>query len=125
MVGVLVAADVVENEELGLGPDEARVADAGALEVIDGLSGDVPRIARIVLPRDRVLDVADHRQRRNLAERIQDGRLGLRDHEHVALVDRLPAADARTVEAQPVLEHVLVELIDGNGEMLPQAGESP
>ena len=51
------------------------------------------------------------------------GRLRLRHHQHVALVDRLPAADAGAVEAQAVLEDVLVELVDRNGEVLPQPGE--
>ena len=50
-------------------------------------------------------------------------RLRLRDHQHVALIDRLPAADAGAVEAEAVLEDVLVELVDGNREVLPQAGE--
>ena len=92
-------------------------------EVIDRLAGDVPRVAGIVLAGDRVLDVADHRQGRDLAEGVEHGRLGLRHHEHVALVDRLPAADARAVEAQPVLENVLVELVDGDGKVLPESGE--
>ena len=47
----------------------------------------------------------------------------LRHHEHVALVDGLPAADARAVEAQAVFEHVLRQLADRNGEVLPQAGK--
>ena len=42
-VGRLVEADVVEDEELGLGADEAGVGDAGALQVVDRLAGDVAR----------------------------------------------------------------------------------
>ena len=122
-VGRLIVTHVVEDEELGLRPDEARVADARALQVVDRLAGHVPRIAAVVLAGDRVLNVADHRQGRDLAERIEHGRFGLRHHEHVALVDGLPAADAGAVEAQPVLEHVLVELVDGDGEVLPQSRE--
>ncbi len=56
-----------------------------------------------------------------LGERIDERRLGLRHEQHVALVDRLPAADARAVEAEAVLEDILVQLVDGNGEVLPQA----
>ena len=122
-VGRLVEADVVENEELKLRAHEARVGDAGALEIGRGLAGDVARIAAVVLAGDRVLDVADHRQGLDRAERVEDGGFGLRDDEHVALVDPLPAADAGAVEAQAVLEDVLVELVDGNGEVLPEAGE--
>ena len=93
------------------------------LQVVHGLAGDVAGIAAVVFPGDRVLDVADHRQRGDLAEWVERGGLRLRHHQHVALVDRLPAADAGAVEAQAVLEDVLVELVDGNGEVLPNAGE--
>ena len=58
-----------------------------------------------------------------VGERIDERRLGLRHDEHVALVDRLPAADAGAVEAEAVLEHVLVELVDGDREVLPEAGK--
>ena len=47
----------------------------------------------------------------------------LRHHEHVALVDPLPAANAGAVEAQAVFEHVFIELADGNREMLRRAEE--
>ena len=60
---VLVETDVVKNEELQLGAHVAGVADAGALEIVDRLAGDVARIAGIVLVRDGVQNVADHRQR--------------------------------------------------------------
>jgi hypothetical protein len=44
-------------------------------------------------------------------ERIDERRLGLRQDEHVALVDRLPAADAGAVEAEAVFEDVFVQLV--------------
>ena len=46
---------------------------------------------------------------------------GCGTHEHVALVNPLPAANAGAVEAQAVLEHALVELADGNREVLPRS----
>ena len=58
-----------------------------------------------------------------VGERIDERRVGLRHEEHVALVDRLPAADAGAVEAQAVFEDVFVELVDGDREVLPDAGE--
>ena len=73
--------------------------------------------------RDRVLDVADHGEGLDRAERVQHGGLGLGNDEHVAFVDPLPAADAVAVEPQAILEDVLVEFIDGDGEVLPEAGE--
>ena len=59
----------------------------------------------------------------SLAERVDEERVRLRDEQHVGLVDRLPAADARAVEADAVLEDVLVEHLGRDGEVLPQAGE--
>ena len=122
-VGRLVEADVVEDEELGFGADEAGVGHAGALQVVDRLAGDVARIARVVFARDRVLHVADHAERGDHGERIDERGVGLRQEEHVALVDRLPAADAGAVEAEAVFEHFFIELRDGDGEVLPDAGE--
>ena len=123
LVRFLVEADVVKNEELRLRPQIRRVGNARALQIVRRLTGHVPRIARIVFPRDRILDVADDRQRRDRGERIDERRVRLRHDQHVALVDRLPAADARAVEPQPVLEHVLVQLVDRDGQVLPQPRE--
>ena len=115
----LIEANVVENEKLALRSDERRIADAGALQIVHRFAGDIPRVARVVFPRDRVLYVADHRQRGERAKRIDRRRFGLGHDEHVALVDRLPTANAGAVEAQAFLEHVLGQLIDGNRKMLP------
>ncbi len=43
--------------------------------------------------------------------------------EHVALVDRLPAADAGAVEAEAFFEDFFFELRYGNREVLPDARE--
>ena len=123
LVGVLVEADIVEDEELRLRPDEAGIGDPGALEIIDRLAGDVARIAGVVLAGDRILDVADHRQRGEGREGIDDRRVGLGDEEHVTLVDALPAAEARAVEAEAVAERILLELPDRDREMLPGTEE--
>ena len=56
---VLLVADLVEDEELRLGTDEARVGDARFLQVRLGLAGDVPRVAREVLSGHRIDDVGD------------------------------------------------------------------
>ena len=61
-----------------LGADEARVGDAGALQVVDRLAGDVARVAAVIFAGDRVLDVADHHQRRQGGERVDEGRFRLR-----------------------------------------------
>jgi len=42
-------SDVVEDEELGFRAEDARVADAGRLEIGLGLLGDAARIARLLL----------------------------------------------------------------------------
>ena len=118
---VLVEARGVEDVELGFGPEVRRVGDAGALQVLLGLLGDVARVARVGLAGDGVLHEAVEVQRRVLAERIEDRGVRVRDQEHVGFLDLLEAADRRAVEAVTVLEAVLGELVDGHREVLHHA----
>ena len=67
--------------------------DQAWAEILSSDTRDVARIARVVLARQRVLDVAEHHQGGVLHERIDKGGFRLRDDEHVGFVDRLPAAD--------------------------------
>ena len=46
---VLLVADLVEDEELRLGPDVADVGDAGLAQIRLGLARDMARVAREVL----------------------------------------------------------------------------
>jgi hypothetical protein len=119
----VVEAHVVEDEELGLGPHEARVAEARLLQVRLGLLRDVTRVARVRLLGDRVEHRAHQRERRALVERVHLRGVRVRDHDHVARVDRLPPADGRAVERQAVLEEALVQALRGDGRVLPHAGE--
>ncbi len=69
-MAVLIVTDVVEDEEFQLGRDPAEIGHARASHIADGLARDVARVARVVLLRDGVLDIADHRQGRLRGERI-------------------------------------------------------
>ena len=114
---------IAEDEELRLGPHKGRVADAGLLEVGLGAGGDEAWVARVRLARDRVEDVADDDQRRDLEDRV-DERGGRVEHQqHVRLVDLFEAADRRPVERDAVLERVSVQHVGRDGEMLPDAGQ--
>ena len=123
LVLVLVVADVVENEEFALGAEIRDFCQARLLQVGLGLAGDIARVAGIVLAGDRIADIADHHEGLRLQEGIDEGRVGHGLDEHVALVDRLPAPDARAVEAEALLEGVLVDLVGRHGKMLPLPGE--
>ena len=112
-------SDVVEDEELGLGADVAGVGDAGLLQIGDPLLGDVPRIAGVLFFRDRIDDVGDHAHGGHLEKRVQDGRLRVRNRQHVGGIDGLPAADRRAVESEPVLEDAIVQRVDRIGAVLP------
>ena len=118
---VLLVAHLVEDEELGLGPEVGGVADPGRLQVRLGLARDVARVARVVLLGERIDDVADEAQGGKRRERIHHRGGRIRHHEHVRGVDRLPAADRRAVEAESFLEHFLGQLTGRNREVLPES----
>ncbi len=110
---VLVKANVIENEELGFGAEVGRVGKAAVLQVHLGFLGDPARIALVVLPRDGIDDVAGHHQRAGFGERIHESRAGVRNEQHVALVDGGPATDARPIHAEAFFEGILVEFCYG------------
>jgi hypothetical protein len=122
LVLVLVEADVVEHEKLGFRAEVRRRRRCRSTSCSFRFAGNVARIFGIVLARDRILDVAGHRQRL-LHERIDDGGLRLRHDEHVALVDRLPAAHATSRRTQTLPQTTFRQGLDGNREMLLRAGK--
>jgi hypothetical protein len=121
-VGVLIEADVVENEELGFGAEECGIADAGILHEELRFLSDPAGVALVVLPGDGILDVAEHDHGGGIHEWIHDGGGGVGDQEHVALVDGRPAADAGAIDAEAIFERILRELADRVGDVVLQAG---
>ena len=105
------------------GQEHAPIGQPGAPHVADGLAGDVAGVSRVVLVGDRVVDVADHRQRRLRRERVDQRRLGLGHDQQVGLVDGPPADDARAVEGDALLEGLLGEGVGRDREVLPDAGK--
>src|ERR1051325_8180014 len=107
---ILIKTDAVEDKELKFGSEKSCIGDAGRLHVVDRLARDEARVPAIILPRERILDAANEDERRFLEERIDECGLGLRDDEHVGFVDRLPAANAGTIEAEAVLKGGFINL---------------
>ena len=120
---VLGETDVVEDEELRLRPEVDGVGDPGGLEVALGLQGHVAGVTGVALERDRVVHEAVEVQRLVLAEGVEDGGGGVREQDHVGLLDLLEAPDGRPVEAEPFHEGVLGQLMSRHREVLHQAGE--
>ena len=118
---VLLVPDLVKDEELGFGADEAGVGDAALLEVRLGLACDVSRVAREVLARDRIDHVGDHAERGAGKEGIESSRVGDRHRHHVGFVDAHPASDRRAVEPETLLERPFIEVVEGKGAVLPGA----
>lgn len=83
----------------------------------------IERVAAVFLLGNRVAHVADQRQRGVHHERVDLGGVSHRHQQHVGLIDRLPAADAGPVEAEPVVEAFQGEFADRAGGVLPQPGE--
>ena len=101
LVLVLVVADVVEDEELALRPEIGDLGEARLLQIGLGLAGDIARVARVVLAREGIADVADHHEGLGLEEGVHEGRVRHGLDQHVALVDRLPAADTDPSKPSP------------------------
>src|SRR5438045_4218756 len=118
--------DPVENKELPLRSEEGRVRNTGALQMRFGFFGDAARVAVIRLTRDRVDDGANQAERWFGVKNINPGRARIGNDEHVAGIDRAPAADTGAVEPEAIGENFLVIFGERGGEMLPgtrQIGE--
>ena len=108
----------VEDVELGLRAEVGGVGDAGTDQVVLGLAGDIARIARVRLKSEWVVHVEVHVQCPGPAERVDGCGLRIRKQQHVGLVDRLESANRGAVEGQTFLEHILIEGVDRNCEVL-------
>src|SRR6202044_679474 len=73
----------VEDVELGLGAEERRVGDPGALEVVLRLAGDVARVAGVGLAGQRVVHEEGQVQRLVRPERVDYRGARVRDQQHV------------------------------------------
>ena len=58
-----------------------------------------------------------------MCERIHDGGIGIRDDHHVAVLNRLPTPNGRSVEAGAFGEDRVSQLLNRNREVLPGARE--
>ena len=106
---LLVEADVVEDEKLGFGAEKGRVGQLGAQQIGLGALGDAAGVAEIGLAGDGVFDRTDQRQGGGgHGTGPMTAVVGSGHDEHVGLVDFLPAANGRAVEAEAVFEHVRV-----------------
>src|SRR5208337_4150654 len=90
----LIEPDVVKNEEFGLRAEIRRVRDSGIDKVILSLLGYIAGVLRIVLLGDGVDDIANQGQGGYFCERVKHVPARVRNQEHVALMNRRPAADA-------------------------------
>ncbi len=119
---VLVEADAIEDEKFRLRSEMSDVGDARRFHVGFRFAGNIARILGIIFARDRILDVAGHRQRLH-HEGVDDRRFRLGNDEHVALVDRLPTPHRRPVKAEALFKTPLGQGLDGDGEVLRRSGE--
>lgn len=118
------ARHAVKHMELVFRPDDHLVRDAESLHVGDGALGDIARILveRAVCRMVDDHDIADHRERRRLDERVDDRRCDVRQEDHVTALN-LGIAVVRAVEADAVRHDVLVEAGCGDGQVLPPAAK--
>src|SRR6516165_6464544 len=122
VIVALVEAHIVEYVELDFRTPIADIGDAGGFQKGFCLLRHKARIARVRLTGHWIAHVTSETDGRHIGKRIEKRRFRIRDQQHVRLVDGLESADARSVEADTVLENVFAELVGGDGEMLPQSG---
>ena len=123
---VHLPAHVVEDEELRLGPEIGRVADARGGQVLLGELGGGARIAAVRLHGARLHDVATQVDGGFVAEGIQHRGRVVWQQDHVGLVDGLPTRNGRAIEHEAVGEHVFVHALGRHGGVLllaPWVGE--
>ena len=109
LVLLVVVAGAIEDEELRLRAPVAFIRNAGALQVLLRLAGDVARVPGVGLSRHGVPDVTDDRQGRHLQHRVNECPGGVRHNEHVGFVNGLESANAGAVKAGAVRKHGLVK----------------
>ncbi len=109
----LIETDVIEDKELGFGAKVSGVGDARILQIHLGFLRDPSRIAVVVLPRDGIDDVGRHHDGFRFVERIEENSIGVRNQEHIALVDRRPPADTGAVDAEALFERGFLQLAHG------------
>jgi hypothetical protein len=95
---------IVEDEELGLGAEVGNVGDAREAKVALGTTRHAARVEPVALLRDGVNHVGDETQGLVRHERVYPVAVRVGHEEHVGLVNRGPAAQGRTVEAEPLFE---------------------
>ncbi len=122
-LGRLVVAHIIKNVELGLRTPVADIRDAGALQVVLGLLGDVPGVAGVPLPRHGIPHATDHAQRGYLEDRVDESCLRIREEQHVAFLDLLITPDARPIEPESISEHIIRDFSRWEREMLPDPGK--
>src|SRR5919106_3832107 len=94
-----IVADIIEDEEFEFRAEIGGIGEPGLAEERLGLLGNIAWITRIAFTRDRVQHIADHGQGGDFGKGIHIGAARIRDHQHIAQVDRLPSPDARAIEA--------------------------
>ena len=110
----LIKSNVIEDIELDFGTPVAGVGDAGRLEVLLRFLSDKPRIAAVGISGKRVANIANQAHRRQFGKRIEHHGIRIREKQHVALVNRLKATNARTVEADSIFKQVFTQFAGGD-----------
>ena len=113
-----LVADVIEDEELGLGAPVGHVADARGLQIGLGLLRGAARVAVVGFVGVRLDDGAVKAQRLLGVERVDIGRAHVGQQLHVRLVDGLPPGDRRAVEHEAFVQEVLVDDVYNRGDVL-------
>ncbi len=111
-------ANVVEQEELWLWPEQNGVCDAGGAQVLFSAFSDGARVAIVALQRAWLKDIATDNQGRLFEERVNNSGRGVRHQYHVGFVDAFPATNRRTIKHFAFFKEVSINLMSWDSDML-------
>ncbi len=119
----LIFDAIIHLRENKIAPVEATehirsLTDARALQVDLGTLGDGAGIALITLTGGGLNDVAADNEGGFIRKRIENGRVGLGQENHVGLVDALPAGDRGAIKSLAIDEGVFFDSMAGDGDVL-------
>src|SRR5207249_10591533 len=114
VVDTLIEADVIEDIEFRFRPPVRDIADPCRDQVFLGLLRHVARVPGKGFQGERIANIAREAQSGYVKHGIDEGAVGIRKDEHVALLNLGESAYARPVKADSIVKERFGETMSRN-----------